>query len=99
MDMSKIDQTEVERLAALARIGLKPAEVKSLATELAQIVAFVKQLQQADTAGLAPTHQVTGLTDVWRDDVVRAADQSPAELLKNAPQTVDGYIKVRRVIE
>lgn len=96
--MSKITTAEVERVAKLARIGVTPAEAKSLAGELDAIVGFVEQLQAVDIEGVKPTDQVTGLENVLRDDVVKPAKQTRAELLANAPQVKDGYIVVKRVL-
>lgn len=96
--MSKITTDEVERIAKLARIGVTPAEAKSLAGELDAIVGFVEQLQSVDIEGVEPTDQVTGLENVLRDDVVKHASQNRGELLANAPQVKDGYIVVKRVL-
>jgi aspartyl-tRNA(Asn)/glutamyl-tRNA(Gln) amidotransferase subunit C len=95
--MSKITPDEVRRLAALANIGLEDSQVESLASELDQIVDFVEQLQKVDTSDVEPTDQVTGLVDVWRPDEVRS-DFTREELLANAPDQQDGFIKVRRVL-
>ena len=68
-----------------------------MAAELGQIVAFVEQLQAVNVDGVAPTDQVTGLVDVWREDVVQPS--LPREqLLANAPAQKDGYIVVKRVL-
>jgi aspartyl-tRNA(Asn)/glutamyl-tRNA(Gln) amidotransferase subunit C len=95
--MSKIGTTQVERIARLARINLTPEEAAKMSVELGSIVEFVEQLQQIDVTGVEPTDQVTGLVDVWREDEVKPSVGREA-LLKNAPQTKDGYIVVKRVL-
>ena len=95
--MSKIDENEVKRLAALAKIGLSPEETTSMASELDRIVGFVEQLQKVDTADVEPTDQVTGLVDVLRPDEVKPS-MGPDELLANAPERQQNYVKVRRVL-
>jgi aspartyl-tRNA(Asn)/glutamyl-tRNA(Gln) amidotransferase subunit C len=95
--MSNIGVTEVERVAKLARIGLSPEEASRLSVELGQIVGFVEQLAQVDVEGVVPTDQVTGLVDVWREDVVKPS-LPREELLANAPAQQDGYIVVKRVL-
>jgi len=97
-DMSKITDDEVKRLAVLARIGLSDDEVRRLAGELDQIVGFVKKLQAVTTKDVPPTSQVTGLIDVWRADESKPSPVSQTDLLQNAVETQDGYIKVRRVL-
>ena len=97
--MAKISRDEVERIAKLAKIGLTDAEVDRMSVELSQIVEFVEQLQKIGTKAVEETAQVTGLVDVWREDEVRPGKTDRKDLLKNAPATQDGYIKVRRVLE
>src|SRR4051812_2965653 len=95
--MSKIGVTEVQRVAKLARIGLSGEEAARMSAELGQIVTFVEQLQAVDITDVEPTDQVTGLVDVWREDVV--VPSIPREqLLANAPGQKDGYIVVKRVL-
>ena len=96
--MSKITVQEIERVAKLAQIGVTDAEAKSLAGELEAIVGFVEQLQAVDIEGIEPTDQVTGLESVLREDEVRSAVQTRQELLANTPQSKDGYIVVKRVL-
>ncbi len=95
--MSKIDKAEVRRLAALAKIGLSAEETAAMAGELDRIVGFVEQLQKVETEGVSPTDHVTGLVDVTRPDEVRPS-MSPDELLANAPERYENYVKVRRVL-
>jgi aspartyl-tRNA(Asn)/glutamyl-tRNA(Gln) amidotransferase subunit C len=95
--MSKIGTTEVERIAKLARIGLSPEETSQMSVELGRILEFVEQLQAVDIEGMAPTDQVTGLEDVWREDVVKPSLPRD-QLLANVPEQKDGYIVVKRVL-
>lgn len=98
MVMSKIGTTQVRRIAKLARINLTDDEVAQMSVELGAIVEFVEQLSSIDVDGIPPTDQVTGLVDVWREDTVKAFGDRDV-LLKNAPATQDGYIKVKRVMQ
>lgn len=95
--MTKLTAQKVAELGHLARIGLDESDHKRLATELEPVLDHVETLRQIDTTNVATTSQVTGLEDVWREDVV-SSDYSRDELLSNAPATEDGYIKVRRVL-
>jgi aspartyl-tRNA(Asn)/glutamyl-tRNA(Gln) amidotransferase subunit C len=95
--MSKIDTSEVERIAKLARIEITHAEASSMAGELTRIMNFVGELQQVDIEGIEPTDQVTGLVDVWREDIVRPS-MDRVKLLSNVPYQRDGYIVVKRVM-
>lgn len=95
--MSKIGTAEVNRIAALARIGLSPEEASAMAVEIGRIIEFVEQLQSVDVTDILPTDQVTGLEDVTREDIVTPS--MPRELLlAESPEAKDGYIVVKRVL-
>jgi aspartyl-tRNA(Asn)/glutamyl-tRNA(Gln) amidotransferase subunit C len=97
--MSKIGIEEVKRLARLARIGLNDEEVGRISVELDQIVTFVERLNETDTSDVPETNQVTGLSDVWRDDAIEPSQLNQEELLAGAPEQQAGQIKVKRVLE
>lgn len=87
----------MQRVAELARIGLSAEEATQMSVELGQIVGFMEQLAAVDVAGVPPTDQVTGLVDVWREDVARPS-LSRETMLANAPEQKDGYVVVKRVL-
>ena len=94
----KITKDQVLKLAQLARLKLTEAEVDKYTSELDSILEYVSLLDEADTEGLEPTSQVTGLVNVFREDKVREQEATPKELLQRAPESKDGYIKVRRML-
>ena len=98
--MAKITTEETRQLGYLARIFLSDEEAGRLQSDLDRIVEYVAQLQSIETEGIERTNQVTGLTDVVREDVVTSDKDglSREDLLANAPATENGYIKVRRVL-
>ena len=97
--MDKITVSDVEKLAKLARLGLSEEEKSSFAAQMTEILDYVKQLDDIDTSSVAPTSQVTGLVNVYSDDIVVASDVSRDEFLANAPQREKGFIKVKSVLE
>lgn len=98
LQMADLSRDDVLKLARLARLDLTDEEVEEYSRELTQILHYVEQLQNVDVAGLGPTNQVTGLTNVARKDEVRSYGYEPKDLLSNVPETEDGQIKVRRMI-
>jgi aspartyl-tRNA(Asn)/glutamyl-tRNA(Gln) amidotransferase subunit C len=96
--MAKLTREDVLKLARLARLDLSDEEVAEYVEELSEILQYVEQLQSVDVSGLKPTNQVTGLTNVMREDKIKSYGYEPAELLKNVPATQDGQIKVKRMI-
>lgn len=96
--MADLTPQDVLRLARLARIQITEEEMQKYAQELTAILKYVEQLSGVDTKGLEPTAQVTGLTNVMRQDEVIDYGTSSQDLLKNAPATEKNLIKVKRVI-
>lgn len=96
--MAKLTRDDVLKLAQLAKLHIADDEVTKFQNEIETILGYVEQLQAADVSNLVPTSQVTGLENVMRKDEVVDYGVSPDELLKNAPATSDGLIKVRRVL-
>ena len=93
--MSKISRDDIEKVSKLARIGLNVQETADMAIEVSSILSFVETIQAVNTDGIEPTSQVTGLTDVWREDEIKKSPVSPKEILAEAPQVQDGYVKVK----
>lgn len=96
--MSKLTRDDVLKLARLARLKINEDEIQSYIEELSAILGYVEQLQHAHVAGLEPTSQVSGLTNAMREDSVRDYGVSRDDLLRLAPSTQDGQLKVKRMI-
>lgn len=96
--MADLTRDDVLKLARLARLDLSEEEISEFTKELSAILQYVEQLGAADTSGLEPTNQVTGLTNVYRADTVVDYGYKPSELLKNVPHVKDGQIKVKRML-
>ena len=98
IQMAKLTREDVLKLARLARLDLSDEEVDEYASELSEILQYVEQLKAVDVNDLKPTNQVTGLTNVTREDTVKDYGYAASELLKNVPATIDEQIKVKRMI-
>lgn len=96
--MANLTQKDVLKLASLAKIQLSNSELEQFTIELDEILKYVELLQEVDVSDLKPTNQVTGLTNVMRDDVMIPYTASPEDLLKNVPNRDKNYIKVKRVL-
>ena len=96
--MAKLTREDVLKLARLSRLRLSDEEISQFQSEISQILAYVEQLSAVDTADLKPTSQVTGLTNVMREDEVVDYGMSQDELLKNAPAIEKKQFKVKRVL-
>jgi aspartyl-tRNA(Asn)/glutamyl-tRNA(Gln) amidotransferase subunit C len=98
-----LEKADVAHIAALARIRLTEAELEPLAAELSQILTWVEQLAEVDTANVAPMTSVAAMRLPMRDDKVTDGDCRDA-VLGNAPQAAPdgltkGFFAVPKVIE
>ena len=98
MHMSTVSRDDVLKLAQLARLDLNEEEISQFQQELSSILEYVEMLGSADTEGLEPTYQVTGLKNVMRSDEEVDYKASPQMLLKNAPDTEKNQFKVKRMV-
>ncbi|MSU75632.1 MAG: Asp-tRNA(Asn)/Glu-tRNA(Gln) amidotransferase subunit GatC [Candidatus Magasanikbacteria bacterium] len=61
---------EVRKIAQLARIELTPEEQVRHAETISAVLDYMNILNEVDTTNVEPTFQVTGLENVYREDVV-----------------------------
>ena len=83
--MANLSNDDVRHIAKLARLNIRDEELGKFSKELSAILAYVDLLQEVDTSNVEPTAQVTGLTNSFRDDVVKENITSPEELLQCSP--------------
>lgn len=88
---------EVRHLAALSEINLSDEELTVLTTDIDNIVGYINQLDELNTDGIEPTFQLTGLKNVWRNDVIEP-QLAREELLALAPAQEDNQVKVPKVL-
>jgi aspartyl-tRNA(Asn)/glutamyl-tRNA(Gln) amidotransferase subunit C len=93
-----LDQDTVRKLAHLARLDLADDELVHLAGELSSIMAFVEQLSSVDTSGVAPMTSVAHMALPRRPDAVTDGNY-PEKILANAPDAMDGFFLVPKVVE
>ncbi len=97
--MSTITPKLVAHIATLSNIPITPAEEKTLADGFTTTMNVVDSLLQVDTSTVEPTHQVTGLENILRDDVIDTDRQfSQEQALQNAKRTHNGYIVVDQIL-
>jgi aspartyl-tRNA(Asn)/glutamyl-tRNA(Gln) amidotransferase subunit C len=100
---AKVTVEDVERVAELAHLELKPEETPRMLGDLNAILDYVAELNELDTTGVEPLAQISELVDTTgkgalRDDVpLPSLDR--AEVLSQAPETDQVFFKVPKVIE
>jgi aspartyl-tRNA(Asn)/glutamyl-tRNA(Gln) amidotransferase subunit C len=86
--MSRISVDQVKHVANLARLAVTDDEAELFTKQLDAIITYAEQLDELDTTNVKPTSHVLNMKNVMREDVV-----------KNAPDHKDGYIRVPTILE
>lgn len=90
----------VHHIAQLANIPVTAEEEKKLAADFNETLAVVDKLKEVDVTKVEPTHQVTGLMNVLREDAVDESRMfTQEEALANAKATHNGFFVVNQIIE
>ena len=92
----KLSKDEVLKIAKLSRLVLTDEEVGKFSGQLSDVLGYVGKLTEINTDNVEETSQVTGLTNVLRQDLVKNWE-NPQDLVEQAPDFEDGQVKVKPV--
>ncbi|WP_182006954.1 Asp-tRNA(Asn)/Glu-tRNA(Gln) amidotransferase subunit GatC [Priestia aryabhattai] len=96
--MSRISVDQVKHVANLARLAVTDDEAELFTKQLDAIITYAEQLGELDTTNVKPTSHVLDMKNVMRED--KPAKGLPIEdVVKNAPDHKDGYIRVPTILE
>ena len=95
---NQIDEQQVQHVASLAKLKFTDEELSEFTPQLESIIDLFETLEKVDTTGVTPMHSATDQVNVMREDVAINSNQRE-ELLKNAPESENGYIKVPAIID
>ena len=89
----------IQHIAKLANLFIDADQQDLFASQLTAILAFVSKLQEISTENVEPTAQVTGLVNVYREDVIDESRMlSQKDALRNAKATHNGFFVVPAVL-
>ncbi len=92
-----LTREEVEHVAWLARLQLSEEEIEAFREQLSAILEYARMLEDIDLSAVSPTATVLPMRNVMREDEVRPSLPQDV-VLANAPDTEDGYFRVRAVL-
>ena len=93
-----LDKETVQKVARLARIRMSDEELDNVLPRLQKIIEFVEQLSEIDTDNVEPLANVMEISGTMRDDVVNDGN-CPEKILANAPEEIQNYFVVSKVVE
>lgn len=107
-----IDKKDIENLASLSRMKLTESEKDRFVKEIGSILAYVHQIQEVTEGvvnntdaehnhGLSPkTSSQFSHRNIFREDVDdRNLNPETESLVRLAPESQDGYIKVKKILK
>lgn len=94
-----LKKEEVQHIADLAKLELTDEEIEKLGKDISGVLDYIEQLREVDTTNVEPTAQVTGVSNIMREDEVENWDEQEKQNALNQAPLEDGYIKVKRVLE
>jgi aspartyl-tRNA(Asn)/glutamyl-tRNA(Gln) amidotransferase subunit C len=96
-----INEADIEKIALLAHLEITPEERSAFTPQIADIIAYVEQLNELDTSQIEPA--TGGLTpegertSAAREDATRPSLGQPLAL-EEAPDPAFGYFRVPKVL-
>lgn len=93
-----LTREEVKKVASLSKLRMTDEQLDKLAPELNNILGFVEQLGEVDTDNVEPLANVARKTLDLRPDVVNDGNCQD-KVLANAPDSIEGYFAVNKVVE
>lgn len=94
-----IDIEKVRHIARLSRLELTNSEEEKFAGQLSSILGYVAQLSEVETKGVDPMANISGLSNIMRDDKIEASCLNHQDIEKNAPEFENGSFVVPGVFE
>ncbi len=88
---------DIEHLAHLARIDIDASEKEALLSDMKSILGYIDTISEVDTSNVdltLPDHR-----NIMRDDVVMNETGTNTDaIMKNAPDSQDGFVKVKKIL-
>ena len=87
-----MDKKTLKHIAELSRISLTEKELEKFTPQMKTILDSAQQLQKIDTTNINPMKRHVSFSDL-REDTIQASLKQE-DVLKNAPYTEKGFVKV-----
>ena len=94
----KIDKNTINKIARLSRIKLEDKESEDYIKDLNSILDWVEQLNEVKTDNVEPLSNISSSILPKREDISHDINSSD-EILENAPDKLEGFFSVPKVVE
>ena len=89
---------EIKHIAELSRLKLSDEEMLKLGSDLGSILDYIKTLKEVETRKVKETAQVSGLSDVFREDEVKNWDREEVLAALSQGELENDQLKVKRIL-
>lgn len=96
MDNKKLTAEEIIHIAKLANLTLKNEEIEKFQSQLSSILDYIEKLQEVATKNTKETSQVTGLENIYCEDVSKTS-LSQQDAISNAQKEKNGTFSVKAI--
>ena len=86
---------DVENLAELAKIDLNEEEKKQILKDMEGILGYVKVIEDVEVDDVSSEYNVK---NVWREDEIKPSLFSRGLIIKQYPDSQDGFLKVKKIL-
>jgi aspartyl-tRNA(Asn)/glutamyl-tRNA(Gln) amidotransferase subunit C len=93
-----MDIQTVKKVARLARIETNDEEAQIVSDKLKNIMKFVEQLNEVNTDNVEPLSNVVDIALRLRADEINDGN-IPKDVLSNAPESMEGFFVVPKIVE
>ena len=93
-----LNQETIKNLSTLARLRLPQEREEKILSDLQSILDWVEQLKEVNIEGMEPLVSVTQGNAPMRQDVVTDGGLQK-ELMMNAPEEIQGFYVVPKVVK
>lgn len=95
---NEFSKDTINKVLKLALLDINEEEKEKIASQLNDILAYFKKLDDIDTSGVEPTTHALDIKNVVRKDIPWKS-LSNKEALKNSKYKKDGYFKAPRILK
>lgn len=90
---------ELKHLANLARLDLSVEELEKYSKEMSEILGYVEKISEVAIDDDSGRLENAGVRNVMReDDEPHETGLYTDDLLREAPETKDGFVKVKKIL-
>jgi aspartyl-tRNA(Asn)/glutamyl-tRNA(Gln) amidotransferase subunit C len=94
----RIDESQVRKVAKLARLELAEGEIEEFTAQLSAILDYMEKMNELDTADVEPLAHCLPISNILRDDSIKAS-LGTEKTLANAPQRDGEFFKVPKILD